>query len=462
MPIQRQAHPVFWILPIVALAAITALVLLSSSAPVRVVDATPAEGNDDVAITAPIGLVFSREMDRASVEAHFRLEPEVAGRMVGSGKELAFWPRGGLAPGTTYRVMLDEGALSQQGRPLKQGRTWQFRTRQPHLLFLGRAAADADPRQLFLASLDGTLPRPLTEHPLGVWDYAVHPLGETIAYSVLREDGGSDLWRMDRDGTDQRLLLGCPEAACLNPAWSPDGEHLAYEQRGIWGGAPNLDPRAGRIWLFDVARGKERPLFDYDVPLHSPVWGPDGQRLAYASPVLPGIEVYDLGTEELGQFGNEWGSAPVWSPDGQQLVVPNLMLAEETLRVRLIRVDVQGGQMVDISGADELVKDTAPAWSPVGGWIAFGRQFLDEERWTPGRQLWLTRPDASEAYPLLSEPMSDLFGFAWRPDAAALAYLRTDLSEGPQPVPDVSVWILDLAQRKPRLVAEGVLPKWLP
>ena len=48
-----------------------------------------------------------------------------------------------------------------------------------------------------------------------------------------------------------------------------------------------------------------------------------------------------------------------------------------------------------------------------------------DERWTPGRQPWLTRPDASEAYPLsLEEPMADLFAFAWRPDGAALVYLR--------------------------------------
>ena len=87
----------------------------------------------------------------------------------------------------------------------------------------------------------------------------MHPQGEGIVYSVLREDGGADLWRMDRDGSEQRLLLACPEAACLDPAWSPDGETLAYERRDIWAGAPNLDPKAGRIWLLDLEEGEELP-----------------------------------------------------------------------------------------------------------------------------------------------------------------------------------------------------------
>jgi len=321
---------------------------------------------------------------------------------------------------------------------------------------------------LYLAFPDGEpgsagRPRQLTDHAAGVWDVTVHPLGTEIVYSVLREDGGSDLWRTNRAGSGPQPLLLCPEEACLNPAWSPDGGELAFERRPIWADAPNLDPKAGRIWLLDLATQKERPLFDYDVALHSPVWAPNGERLAYVSPMLPGLEVVDLDEGELQQFANEWGATPEWSPDNQSLIVPELMLAGESLVVRLVRIDLAEESLLDISGDDDFVKDVGPVWSPGGGWIAFSRQFLDEDRWTPGRQIWLTRPDGSEAYALLSEPMGDHFALAWRPDGAALAYARSDLSEGPQPVPDVSVWVYDLAKREPRLVAtDAVLPKWLP
>jgi hypothetical protein len=59
--------------------------------------------------------------------------------------------------------------------------------------------------------------------------------------------------------------------------------------------------------------------------------------------------------------------------------------------------------------------------------------------------------------------MTDLFGAIWRPDGTALAYLQTDLAEGPQAVPDISVWVFDLVARAGWQVADqGVLPRWMP
>ena len=460
---KQRVYPAVWLIVVLVLMGVAATAVVLSRANVRVVELSPENGDGEVPITAPIRVRFSHDMDTASVEERFSIDPEVAGDFSWEGKRMAFKPHSVLIPDATYVVTIAEGAVSQRGRPLREGMSSSFHTRAPQMLYLGRPDEGADMRQLFLASPDGGPALQLTEDAGGVWDYTIHPEGQRIVYSALREDGGADLWRMDRDGTDQRVLLACPEAACLNPAWSPDGQQIAYERREVWSDAPNLDPKAGRIWLLDLEEGKERPLFDYDVPLHSPVWAPRGGRLAYVSPMLPGVEVYYLKTEDLQQFGNEWGTAPVWSPDGSYLIVPELMLADEALVVRLVRIDLGEDELLDISGDEDLVKDVGPAWSPGGGWIAFGRQYLDEERWTPGRQIWLARPDGSEAYSLLAEPMGDHYAFAWRPDGAALAYVRIDLSDGPQPVPDVSVWVFDLVGREPRPVAEeGVLPKWLP
>ncbi len=453
--------------------------LLPGLGPLRLVAQEPAPGEVDVPMTQPLRLRWTGPVDAASMEGHLHLEPEVEGRLDVDGRDVLFWPHTAWSPGTTYTVTVEAGVSGEGARPARDEETWQFQVRLPRLLYLGRTAPGDGPRQLFVADPGGGSPRQLTAQPLGLWDYAVHPLGKAIIYAAVREDGGSDLWIVQAGGSGDELLLACPEEACLNPAWclTAAGEAglVAYERRALWASAPNLDPQAGRLWLLDPEAAETWPLFDYDVPLHSPAWAPParpereepeaegGERLAYASPTLPGIEVYDLATEELFQVGNEWGTAPAWSPDGGSLALSELLLAGESMVVHLFRVEVGSGELLDLSGDDSLVQDVGPAWSPGGGWIAVGRQWLDEERWTPGRQIWLVRPDGREAYPLLEEPMAHHLALAWRPDGAALAYARSDLSQGNLPLPDVSVWVYDLVTRRPVLVAEqAVLPRWLP
>ena len=366
-----------WRLVFLVVAILTAGGLLAGCGGPRLVEVQPGDGTQGVPITTVLQLTFSQPVDAAAVAAHFSLEPAVAGRWDGEGKALRFQPQPALAPDITYRAVLQAGALSEGGRRLEGRYEWRFATRAPQLLYLGRIEAGSDIRHLFAASVGGGAPRQLTDYPAGVWDYAVQPQGESIVYSVLRQDGGSDLWQMAANGSAQQVLLACPGTACLHPAWSPDGQTLAYERRGIRRGGPDLDPEASRIWLLDLETGEERPLFDYDVPLHSPVWSPDGERLAYMSPLLPGFEVLDLDRSELQQVGNDWGAAPVWSPDGSSLVASELLLAGEALVVQLFRVDLASDEVVNLSGDEGsegerlAVKDVSPAWSPDGKSIAF-------------------------------------------------------------------------------------------
>jgi Tol biopolymer transport system component len=463
-----------------------AVVALLAAGGVRVRSVSPADDAASVPVTAPIQIAFSEPMDPASVQAHLRIEPETRGTATADGRQVAWQPAGAWAPDTTYTVTLEAGAAAEAGgQTLAEGETWRFRTRPAHLLYLGRSTADVEIRQLYLASLNGSAPEALTGEPYGVWDYAVQPRGEAVVYSALREDGGSDLWRLDLHTTSSgnaegerptagkpRQILACPGAACLAPVWSPDGRQIAYERRDIFAGAPNLDPQAGRLWLLDVETEKSEPLFEYDVPLHSAAWAPDSRHLAYVSPLVPAVEVLDLESGDIRPFPNEWGTQPAWLPaaagDEATVVASDLALVEEpeeALVVHLFELNPATGQATDLSAAgisSILVKDTGPAPSPGGGWIAFSRQSFEPVQSTAGRQVWLMRPTGSEAYSLVRDPAGDLFGLAWRPDGGALAYLRVDVTAGPQAQPQVGVWILNLRSRRSEHVADGVMARWLP
>jgi Tol biopolymer transport system component len=117
------------------------------------------------------------------------------------------------------------------------------------------------------------------------------------------------------------------------------------------------------------------------------------------------------------------------------------------------------GIVKNLSG-EELVEDTSPAYSPDGRWLAFARKFLDTERWTPGRQLWVMEADGENAYALTHDEFFSHAALAWSPDSQTIAFVRAHRTS-----PDVppEIWIINVDGSNPiRLVIGGYAPQWIP
>lgn len=104
-------------------------------------------------------------------------------------------------------------------------------------------------------------------------------------------------------------------------------------------------------------------------PIISPAWSPDGQRLAYVSfeAKKPIIYVHTLATGQRQVVANFKGSnsAPTWSPDGSQLAV---VLTKDGLS-QLYTLNADGAGVRRLASSSGI--DTEPAWSPDGQWIYF-------------------------------------------------------------------------------------------
>jgi TolB protein len=145
------------------------------------------------------------------------------------------------------------------------------------------------------------------------------PDGQRIAFASERM-GPRLLFIMQSDGTRQIQLT--PKASPtppedLAPTWSPDGRRLAFvTKRGQSAYSEIYVINADGTGLQRLTNSLEE---DTD-----PVWSPDGQTIAYASGIMPRYQLMtmrpDGSQQRLLNANFDTGDHPSWSPDGKSVV----------------------------------------------------------------------------------------------------------------------------------------------
>ena len=267
------------------------------------------------------------------------------------------------------------------------------------------------------------------------------------------------------------LLLGCLQANCRAPVISPAGDRVAYERTEVQG--------YPRVWMMSLNRAEEQGDDAENVqpasvvlagdPLHQtllPSWSPDGLLTFYDTQAAAFV-LLDPRTGEQALFPNQTGEKGAWNPSGREFVAPEIFFLDSGslgdlqsyANSHLIQFDRFTRNTQDLT-PEEGMEDSSPAFSPDGTYLAFARKYLDQQRWTPGRQLWVMLPGIGQAQPVTDEPNYNHFEFAWSPDSNQLAYVRfnqTTLTMPPE------IWVLALLNAESELLVEGgYSPQWIP
>jgi Tol biopolymer transport system component/predicted Ser/Thr protein kinase len=207
----------------------------------------------------------------------------------------------------------------------------------------------------------------------GVEEYpAWSPDGKALLYTgevgkirkIFRKDLSS--------GQDSQLTRGDSDE--LQPAWSPDGKQVAF----VRAHQPDvkLQPgdvfgmfQEGDVWVLDLASGEETKLVEN---AFNPAYSPDGQHIAVdASWAAPRrIWVLDRKGRNPQQVTTDTSeevahATPAWSPDGRKIVFQNLVRTKFDIRT----VNLDSKQMNWIT--NDSLTNIRPSWSPSGRFIYF-------------------------------------------------------------------------------------------
>ena len=311
--------------------------------------------------------------------------------------------------------------------------------------------------ELWLDDLSGADPRKLTDTGGRVFDFAVSPNGENVAYSRYDDQGGISLWTIDRAGSAQ-LLLDCGQDWCINPDYSPDGGRLAYSRRTA-GVNPGSSPGLPRVWILKLDSGKTNALYaDPNVSGSEPSWSPDGNHLVFYDGLAQGLRLANLTTHEDTLLASEMGMTGEWTPDGLSLYFNKITIEETQGYETIYRYALSSGEQRRGLGEDAQPLDYGPvAIAPQGDWLAVG---IREAGGSPARQLWLMRLDGSQRQPVTSDPLMNVGAYRWSPDGDQVAYQGLELGSS-NALPFVVVWTRSNGES--RLLAENASrPQWVP
>jgi Tol biopolymer transport system component len=197
-----------------------------------------------------------------------------------------------------------------------------------------------------------------------------------------------EIWRVDLDsGVETQLTF---QGACLGPAWSPDGVHIAYRNQAD---SPIPPADSAGIWMVDAGT-LERKLLTRTPGWH-PTWAPSGDRIAFTTGLVESGDFHEEiailnpvsgGVARLTSDAN-FDRAPAWSPDGSSIAWYSHVPGNRSL---------DGIWLMEADGTSPhlLIHDGGyPSWSPDGKFIAWGGYNSQ----TNIQSLWVASADGSGA-----------------------------------------------------------------
>lgn len=227
------------------------------------------------------------------------------------------------------------------------------------------------------------------------------------------------IYRINTDGSDERLWMEDPKVWFGRMALSPDSKQVALDI---------MTDFSRHIYVIDIATGQRQNLtepFGEHQLFAAPTWSGDGKWLASIcyQPGEPGNDVciMDLAGNVLRNLtgrADDSDSHPSWSPDSSKIAYSSSRGVGKAARNTEIYV-------MDINGRNQVNLTNHPAWDYYPRWSPNGQQILFYSN-REGNQddIYVMNADGTDVVNLTRHPSEDRM-HNWSPDGNWIAFMST-------------------------------------
>jgi len=260
-----------------------------------------------------------------------------------------------------------------------------------------------------------------------VGEPALHPDGRRVVFSVAHTDSDRNeyrthLWLEDAAGGGKARQFTHGKGRDSGPVWSPDGQWLAF-----------VSTRNGHreVWLLPADGGEARRLTHTPHSAGSPVWSPDSRTLAFLTAVGPDDPAPAAAAFETEAARKKRSAAAAKARKEEPQRITRLRFKHDGdgywpgryTHIWLQDLDEEGasaGEPRPLTDGD--YEDSAPAWSPDGGWLAFAANRRADPDLDLGTDLFVVPAAGGDLQQVIGG--TGIAGQpAWSPDGTRLAYV---------------------------------------
>ncbi|HUN09446.1 MAG TPA: hypothetical protein PLQ56_22775 [Aggregatilineales bacterium] len=217
-----------------------------------------------------------------------------------------------------------------------------------------------------------TITPSLTPQPSATY---LPPSTYTMLFGI--DDGGIGpaLWSASGSGVGQQVI-GTSDPGFQDPAYSPDGEQIAFVRTVTYENAAGTSVTAAELFIVsvnDVYNARQVTRLEGE-EMYSPTWSPDGRQLAVASSARGNLDIWRInadGTEPQRLTDNTGvDTQPAWSPNGDVILfVSDQANGPDSGVTEIFSVTPDGETIEQMT--DAANSSYTPAWSPAGTRIVF-------------------------------------------------------------------------------------------